>query len=249
MMGAARTFAALGAAGLLLASSGAEAEGLTIGVGGSVDLGTGILDIGQGDLEVAGTFSAGTEGFDVRHVDIQSGGVLNGDSALLQVCGDWSNSGTFNPGTGTVALVDGCLATAIVSGNTTFGNLDISTTSGRQINFAAFSTQTVTGTLSLLGTVGNLLVLRGSGGGTEPFIDVQGTGGGDFVDVDDIDASAGSPIILGPNSVKGSNTPGWELLSAAVPALGLLGVVILMLLMAGGGSRALARRRETIVAS
>ena len=134
-----------------------------------------------------------------------------------------------------MSLVDGCRATASVSGNTGFANLDISTTSGRQVDFEAGSIQTVTGTFSLLGTAGNLLVLRSSVGGSVAFLDVQGTGSGDFVDVADLDATAGNSITLGPDSVTGSNTPGW-LLTAAVPALGVLGMAVLALSLAGSGS-------------
>jgi hypothetical protein len=62
------------------------------------------------------------------------------------VAGDWDNAGTFNAGTSTVQLVDGCgLASATISGDTTFANLDMTTTSGFLYSFTSGSTQTVTG--------------------------------------------------------------------------------------------------------
>ncbi len=85
--------AALGAS----AASGAQ---LDVGTGSSVDLGTGQLDLGCSDLTVTGTLSAGTAGFaQARDVTIDPTGLVNGNSATLEVAGDWDNAGTFNAGT------------------------------------------------------------------------------------------------------------------------------------------------------
>ena len=70
-------------------------------------------------------------------------------------------------------------------------------------------------------------------------------GGGDFVDVDDINATAGNPITLGPNSVTGSNTPGW-FVAGAVPALGALGLALVAASLLWSGRRALATRRGSL---
>jgi hypothetical protein len=240
MTGAARTFAVLGAAGLLLATSGAEAGQLTVGTGAVVNLGTGMLDIGPGDLDVAGTLSAGSGGVDAWDVTIQLGGVLNGDAALLQVCGDWSNAGTFNPGTSTVAFVDGCQSIATVSGDTTFADLDLSTTIGRQIEFVSGSTQTVTGSLFLLGAAENLLVLRSTVDGSEAFLDLDQAATGSFVDVKDIHA-IDQPVALDPNSVIAGNTNGWSF-APLVPALSVLGLGALGAILYLTGGWTLSRR-------
>ncbi len=72
---------------------------------------------------------------------IDPAGVVNGNSATLEVAGDWDNAGTFNAGTSTVALVDGCgLASAVVAGDTTFANLEMMTTTGFLYSFMAGST-------------------------------------------------------------------------------------------------------------
>ncbi len=215
-----------------------------MGSGASVDLGTGSLDLGCADLTVAGTLSAGTRGFThARDVTIDPAGVLNGNSATLEVAGDWDNAGSFNAGTSTVQLVDGCgLASAVIAGDTTFANLDMTTTSGFLYSFTAGSTQTVTSSLTLLGTEASLLTLRSTVDGSEAFLNVQGTSSADFVDVQDSDATGGNAITLGPNSVKGSNTPGW-VATALVPALGALGLALLALSLLWSGRRALATRR------
>ena len=235
-------------AGLGLATHAGAAE-LTVGSGASFDLGTGRLDLGCADLTVAGTFSAGTLGFDAaRDVVIEPGGVLNGNSAMLEVTGDWDNAGGFNAGTSTVRLADGCSQLgAIISGNTSFANLDMSTTSGKRWSFVAGTTQTIASALTLLGASGNLLEIRSTSAGSAAFFNLQGSHSADFVDVDDNDATAGMPITLGPNSITGTNTPGWSF-AIPVPLLSLLGLLVLGVLLIGAVRLALgARGRPTPV--
>ncbi len=239
--------AALSAAVGLALSAPAWAAVVTVGSGSSLDLGTGTLDLGCADLTVTGTLSAGTAGFaQARDVTIDPAGVLNGNSATLEVAGDWDNAGTFNAGTSTVQLVDGCgLLSAVVAGDTTFANLDMTTSSGFLYSFVFGSTQTVTGSLTLLGAAANLLTIRSTLNGSEAFLNVQGSSTADFVDVEDNDATAGNPVTLGPNSVKGSNTPGW-LTGALVPAVGALGLALAAVLLLWSGRRALAMRRGSL---
>ncbi len=138
--------------------------------------------------------------------------------------------------------MDGCgLTSAVIAGDTTFANLEMTTASGFLYSFTSGSTQTVTGSLSLEGAAANLLTIRSTLNGSAAFLNVQGSSSADFVDVEDNDASAGSPITLGPNSVKGSNTPGWQT-GALVPLLGALGLAVLALSLLWGGRRALATR-------
>ncbi len=162
------TFAA--AAVFLALAMGASAGGVKDGYGASIDLGTGSLDLGSADLTVAGTLSPGTAGFtQARDVTIDPTGLVNGNSATLQVAGDWDNAGTFNAGTSTVQMVDGCgLLSAVIAGDTTFANLDMTTTSGFLYSFTSGSTQTVTSSLTLLGDTGNLLTIRSTLDGRVP---------------------------------------------------------------------------------
>ena len=223
----------------------AQSAQVTVGSGASLDLGTGSLDLGCADLSVGGTLAAGTAGFSqARDVTIDPSGVVNGNTATLQMAGDWDNSGTFNAGSSTVQLVDGCgLASAVIAGDTTFANLDMTTTSGFLYSFVSGSTQTVSGSLSLLGASGNLLTLRSTLGGSEAFLNALGASSADFVDAQDNDASGGNSIALGPDSVKGSNTPGW-LAANLIPALGVLGLALLAAGLAWSGRRVLPARRS-----
>jgi hypothetical protein len=229
-------------AALLMAASLADAAEFVVGSGGSVDLGTGSLDLGCADLTVAGTFAGGSVGFDqARDVTIAPTGIVNGEAATLQVAGDWDNAGAFNAGTGSVAMIDGCgLLSASVLGNTTFNDLDITTATAKLLSFEAGATTTVTGDLQLAGQSGALLQIGSTSGGVAALFDVQGSATTSFVDVADNDATAGNFIPLGDESLKGSNTPGWNLISA-VPVVGLFGLVAL------GGSL-LWRGRRTLAA-
>ncbi len=245
-----RTLAALAALSALGLAAPAPAAHVTVGSGSSIDLGTGSLDLGCADLTVAGTLSAGTAGFaQARDVTIDPTGLVNGNSATLEVAGDWDNAGTFNAGTSTVQMVDGCgLASAVIAGDTTFANLDMTTTSGFLYSFTSGSTQTVTGALALQGAAANRLTIRSTLDGSEAFLSVQGSSSTDFVDVQDNDATGGNAVTLGPDSVKGSNTPGWVLAAALVPALGALGLALLGLSVLWSGRRALAMRRGSLAA-
>lgn len=202
-------------------ATAADAGEFNIGSGATVDLGSGSLDLGCGDLTVDGMLMLSSGAIQqARHVATLASGTLEGGSGSLELAGDWSNSGSFSAGTSTVSFTDGCgLARAVITGDTTFANLSIMTTVGFLYDFVAGSTQTITNSLALFGAAGNLLTIRSTVGGIAAFLNVQGTGSGDFVDVEDNDATAGSPIALGPNSVNGSNTSGW--LIGPLPELAL----------------------------
>ncbi len=226
-------------------AGGTAADELSVGVGSSVDLGSGAIDLGCSDLTVAGRLSAGSIGVSgARDVTIGPAGVLEGRSATLEVTGDWDNAGTFDAGTSRVHLGDGCeRSSAVVSGDTTFADLAVATATGKVFRFAAGSSQTVTGALRLLGAQAELLTIRSTSDGSEASLEVRGSGSGDFVDVRDSDASGGNPIALGPNSVKGPNTPGW-VVAPWVPALGVSGLAALALALWWSARRALVRRRR-----
>jgi hypothetical protein len=228
---------------LLAIAGGSSASEFTVGVGATVDLGTGSLDLGCADLDVGGTLSAGTTGFSqARDVSVGMAGVLNGNSGVLEVAGDWDNSGTFNAGTSTVRMVDGCgLASAVVAGNTTFANLEMTTSGGFLYQIESDSTQTVTGSLSLIGALGNLLTIRSTAGGNQARFDAQGNAIASFVDVQDNHALP-MRIALDGSSVKGSNTSGWYF-AAAVPAVGVLGLAVLaMWILATAGRLPCSKR-------
>ncbi len=68
---------------------------------------------------------------------------------------------------------------------------------------------------------------RDSAFGTEAlFTNDSGSDNSAFVDVQDSDATLGNAITLGPNSIVGPNTAGWNF-GLGVPSLSLLGLGVL----------------------
>ena len=214
-------------------AASAQAGNVSVGANASFDLGTGSLALGCADLDVAGTVSAGGVGFTQgRDVAIGSNGTLNGDSATLELSGDWDNQGTFVAGTSTVRMVDGCaLLSAVVSGKSSFHNFVVESAGGKQIRFEAKATQQVTNLLSFAGVLGSLLQIRSTVDGTPAYLDAEGASSASFVDVQDNDATPGGPVMLGSDSVKGPNTPGWQL-SAEIPLLPPLALAALAFALA-----------------
>jgi hypothetical protein len=223
----------------LLLGGPAVAGTFEIGKGSSLELGNGSLALGCADLNVLGGLSAGTVGFTQgRDLTIGPAGTLNGESAILELSGDWDNMGSFVAGTSTVRMVDGCgLLSAVVNGDSAFHNLEIATSAGKQVSFTAGSTQTVAGDFSATGAAGNLLKIRSTVGGSAAFLQAQGAASASYVDVADNNALGGSSIPLDSNSLKGPNSLGW-LLTPAVPLLPPLALALL-----GGALLAAARRR------
>ena len=69
---------------------------MTIGAGSSASLSNALVDLGCSDLVVTGTMNAGSAAV-AQAVDVTIGGTLNGGSAHIDVTGNWSRTGTFNP--------------------------------------------------------------------------------------------------------------------------------------------------------
>lgn len=142
---------------------------LVVPSGGSFDVpAAGSVNLACTVLDDQGTFNLNSGQLDqASAVNIGPTGVLNGGSGILNVSGDWTNAGTFNAGTGSVVFQDGCSASpTTLSGDTTFYNLTLSSTSGRTFVLPAGSHITVLGSLTLQGAPGNPIQINSSGGPT-----------------------------------------------------------------------------------
>jgi hypothetical protein len=224
-------------------ATGASAAQLNVGAGSSLDLGTGNLDLGCADLVVEGTLDAGTGVIDWAE-DVSIGGTLNGGSAILYVTGDWNNSSTFNAELSSVRFVDGCdlsSLSATVSGDSSFFDLDMTTSTGKLIAFAAGSTTTVTDYLTLAGAPGNRLQIRSTVDGSEAYLDLQGGQSVTLVEVKDIHA-IGNEIEYGPDSSSLGNTDGWVFVGIPVPTLGPVAFALLAALLMTASAFAIRRR-------
>jgi hypothetical protein len=119
-------------------------------------------------------------------------------------------SGTFTPRNGTVTFNDNT-KTSLISGSTTFYNLSC-TTAGKAITVTAGTTQTISGTLTLTGASGSLIVLNSSDGATRFTFDVASAQTVSYVDVSNsqVSSSGGTFDITANNSIDRANTDSGE---------------------------------------
>jgi hypothetical protein len=111
-----------------------------------------------------------------------------------------------NAGRGTVVLAG---TNEHISGNTTFFNLTKSVTAADTLTFAAGSTQTIAGALSLKGTMGKPLSLRSSTTGSTWNIAPMSNAMVSFVDIEDGVVLAKKPVTVVHSHSSGDNT-GWK---------------------------------------
>ena len=178
---------------------------------GSLNGGT--LDLGCTDLIVAGTLQlGGGQVLNARNVTIQPGGVLDGGSGAIELGGNWSNSGGFLAGTGTVRFRDLCaLASATISGSSSFANARFVTSIGKNYVFAVGSVHTITGVLEITGTTPQPIQFRSSAPGQVASINLTGTGTQQIAHVGVTDVWATGQH-LAPNQTNeggGGNATGW----------------------------------------
>ena len=230
--------------GGVISQPGLAQEGITVGADSALLMGSGQIIMGCTSMTVAGQLDM-AQGRLNGVLNVGLSGQAKGGQGIINLSGNWSNSGAFDPGSSDVNMKDGCKVTvATIAGNTTFHNLTITTASGRQINFTTSSTQGVNAGLTLNGIAGNLLKIRSTTAGSPGFLvlDDRGTQNIDHVDVRDNHAplpgqylAPGLPSQF--NSVDGGGNFRWFLYPAPpvnstdIPTLSPLGMAALIALM------------------
>ena len=230
---------------------------LIVPANSQTNLNSGIADLSCTDVVVAGTLNVDAGALkNVRNFTIQPGGVVNGGSGVIEVGGDWSNSGSFVAGTNTVNFRELCGAgPATISGNTTFSAVSFVSAIGRTYIFTVGSTQTITSLLEIAGTQANPIQFRSSSSGQVAFINLL-TGGTQqiqHVGVTDVWATGQWLAPFEHNEGGGGNAHRWfgtpngggAGTTAAIPTLdyGALAVLAASLALAGAW---LARRRTRL---
>ena len=146
-------------------------------------------------------------------LSVTTGLTFSGASAIINITAtDSGVTKTFAGGSltyGTLRHTATGSAALTITGNNTFTNLDLECTTARTITFPAGGTQTVTGTLTLLGAAGQLLSLRSSSTGTKWYINAATTSA-QYCDVKDSTATGtGTPINNTTGGVDSGNNIGW----------------------------------------
>lgn len=191
---------------------------VTVPIGGTINVGSGSMNLGCAALNVLGALNINSgQVSNTGDVTIFASGTLNGGQGTLSESGNWSNSGTFIPGTGTVIFTDGCaLGPLQITGTTVFNNLTLTSSTGRTFVIPAGANITVNGTLTLQGTSGQPISVVSSSGQ----LAVINLGPSAQV-ISNFANVSGNVQIGAPPSVQG------------IPTLNEFGMVLLALLMAG----------------
>ncbi len=190
------TVASTSVTSILTTSSGTNLKHLTITKGSN----TVALD-GVG-LSLAGNLTLTSGTLDASAVNCSSA------SCNISLAGNWSNSSTFTPRTGTVSFTGSGQS---LTGATTFYNFTKATTTTDTITFPAGVTQTITHDLTLTGAASNLLSLRSSSNGSQWSIDPQGNRTISYLDVKDSNNINASKILATNGTVTNSlNNTNWS---------------------------------------
>ncbi|MEO8751121.1 MAG: DUF1566 domain-containing protein [Casimicrobiaceae bacterium] len=213
---------------LLSLGSGLAVAQLSVPAGAALNLAGATLNAGCQDVSVGGTLATGPgQLVGVRNIAVAGSGTLDGGSGTIGLSGDFGQSGTFNPATGTMQIGDGCgTTTSTFTGTSSFYTFNTSTATGRGLNFPANQTQSVAHALSLTGAAGALVTIRSSAAGTAGNLALAAGAAQTiaYVDVADNHATV-QPIAPGAaatfNSIKGPNSNGWFVIAVSGPT-GLL---------------------------
>ena len=250
--------AALACACVVAAAARAD---LIVPTNGVTSLNAGVADLSCTDVVVAGALNVNTGSLrNVRNVTIQPGGVINGGSGVIEVAGNWSNSGSFVAGTSTVNFRELCGAgAATISGDTTFFGASFVSAVGRNYVFAVGSTQTITSLLQITGTSANPIQFRSSSPGQVAFINLlnSGTQQIQHVGVTDVWATGQWLAPFQTNEGGGGNAHRWFGVpngggggtSQQIPTLDHWALAALVALLAATGAWIARRRAKARAAS
>ena len=227
-----RHLSAISAASLF--AFGAHAD-VSVPTGGSMSLGGGIVDLACTDVIVGGTLNVGSgQLINVRDVTILAGGAISATTGSITLGRNWSNQGSFTSGMSTVAFLDSgtCASASSIGGNTSFYNLTLRSTTGRVVTLASGSTQTVLGSLTIIGTSVLPIVLVSSAPPATASLAL--TGAGQIianVSVNNV-AATGQWLAAGQSNRNPTGfAPNWFGDGLVVPTLGSGGLALLIVLM------------------
>jgi hypothetical protein len=226
-----------------------------VGVGGTYTL-QDDMDLAIGNLTVsAGTFDANGKNVSIAVFSSTGSNTRQTNMGLgtwtLSATGTvWVYSGsntTLNPSTSTIVISDtsatgktfagfsltynnltisgGGTGPVTLSNNSTFNNFTV--TGPKTITVNAGLTQTITGTVSLVGSAGNVITLQSGTAGTPfTFSKASGIVSGDYLSIQDSTATGGAAWYAGANSTNVSGNTGWIFTAppSGTPNLMMMGV-------------------------
>ena len=239
---------ALLALALMCSASTAFAQ-VSVPAGSSFALGGGTLDLAGSALQVGGLFSLASGKIDnATNIGILAGGTLDGGSGQILLSGNWTNAGSFLGGSSTVDFLDPGSASQI-GGDSSFANLSFVSSTGKSYVFAAGSTQTIAGLLTISGVSGLPIQFHSSAAGQVANLNLLAGGSQNIghVGVSDVHATGQHLAPSLSNEGGSGNATGWFAAivpTIAVPAdmLSPIGLLLFALAMFAGAW--LTRRQQ-----
>ena len=211
------------------------AASINVGSGSHVDFGSTTISSNGLSLHNHGQIEFGNSSLQFSNLSNQSSAVINAANSVLYITENWLNNGIFNAMTSSVQFVDGVTGSSSISGQTTFSELNVTSTLGKNLIFESGRQQTIPQNLILNGINGNILIIFSDSAGDEALLNLEGnaTQNINFVDVTD---NYGVWQILAPgspnnyNSIEGNNVRGWfgTTLQIPVPTIGLWAQLLLI---------------------
>lgn len=220
--------------------SGVALADVNVPTGASFNLNGGTLDLANTSLQVGGAFGLGS-GIVTNAINIAigAGAGLDGGTGTITLSGDWSDLGSFVAGGSHVNFVDGALALANITGNTTFANLSLISTIGKAYVLQVGSTQTISTALTILGTAGAGIQIKSATPGQAAFINLL-TGGSqniDFVGVSNVHATGQHLAPTKTNDGGSGDAVGWfgsvvgAIATTPAPILSTFAMVLMALVL------------------
>jgi hypothetical protein len=225
-----------------------HAASLTVGQGSTLAVGDGNLDLGCGDLNVAGELTLGTGTLDgIR--DLAVPGALTAGTGALHVRGDIIAPGTLSTASADLFLEDGCGRTSWTIANAlSLARLDVASATGKELRLPAGETIAVGQSLRLAGGP-QLMPVGSTVPGTAAFLDLApgATQSVFAIQANDLHAP-GEWIAPGPAQQFGSVAGGnlvrvFQLLATEIPALDSRGAAVFALALLLAAFAVLKRRR------
>lgn len=142
-----------------------------------------------------------------QNINIASGTLdVTASNYALNIAGNWANTGTFTPRSGTVTLNG---TNQSITGTSTFYNLTKSVVVADTLTFGADQTQTISNIWTANGASGNLLSLRSNITGTQWKVNPQNTRTLSYIDVKDSNNTNATVIGSIVGVVDSRNNTNW----------------------------------------
>lgn len=185
---------------------------IAVPAGSSLSLPSGAsIDLACGNVSVSGILGLGNATLTgVKDFSVNTGGFLSATNSSLSIAGNFTGDGPVSAASSSLTVTDGCSANSSqLSGKLQFQNLILQSSVGKPFTLAANTTLTITGTLRLIGTPGQPVILNGLSGAR--IILMPGS------NVVTVDAIISAPIEHGTPTI------------VAVPTMSSLGLLLMVI--------------------